>query len=113
MNTHPILVINDQHSLMTDQQRVLDEVFPQGWDVFRVPPQGMNLDNIKDWVDQVDPAQTVIMVSPIPAFFCLLAKRGINFCTLHNDKRAAKEIPDGKGGVKVIHTVAPVGWQVV
>lgn len=115
INKKATLLINEQHSLMPDQEMVLQKTFPQGWNEFRVPSQGLTLTEMTAWVSNIeDPTNAVvIMVSPIPAMFCLLAKKGIEFRALHNDHRVAKEVPDGKGGVRLIHTVAPEGWQLV
>lgn len=109
------VVINSAHNLMPDQVRVLDESFRQGWERYNVPESGWTLEQIReDVLPELETAVTVF-ASPVPALILLLAgsRAGHGVYVFHNDNRVAREVPDGKGGVKVIHTVAPDGWVLV
>ena len=109
------VIINKAHTLMPDQVRVLDESFRQGWERYDVPETGWTLSQIReDVLPELETAVTVF-ASPVPALILLLAgsRAGHGVYVFHNDKRLAKEVPDGKGGVRVIHTVATDGWELV
>jgi hypothetical protein len=106
-----LAVMNEQHSLLEDQQRVLDENFPE-WELFSVPAQGWKLDEIREVV-YTHPDDEFVFVSPVPGLMALCASYGIPFTVFHNDKRVAKEITTPDGGKKIIHSVAPTGWELV
>ena len=39
----PVVIMNQAHSLMQDQQAVLDKTFSQGFDILGVPTDGWTL----------------------------------------------------------------------
>lgn len=100
----PIVVMNEQHSLLPEQTALL----PDGYTIASVPATGWDLDTIRqksqEWGDRM-----VILVSPIPALMSIRAKDGKPFQVFHNDRREKRELPDGR----IIHTVAKEGWQLV
>jgi hypothetical protein len=120
-----VVIINEQHKLLPDQERLLNHTFPEGWSRWDVPADGLTA------AEQAEAAadlceEPVIIASPVPFLTARLAAikaaraqrslfidTQINIWVFHNDKRVAKEIPDGKGGVRVVHTVAPEGWQLL
>jgi hypothetical protein len=119
-----IVVINEQHNLMAEQQQILDSQY-ESWQLCEVPASGWTLEEQKDKAcelacDQADK----VMASPVPYLLMSLAyTRGVNSemspgrCLIfrgdlylfHNDKREKKELPGGK----VISVVAQTGWQLV
>lgn len=129
------VVLNEAHKLLPDQERLLNEQFPDGWELLSVPADGWNLDQQLQMVDKLwTKTAPVVFASPVPVLLGKLvssrAARRRQLLTeawsppmqrvlpgpvlvLHNDRRVAREVPDGKGGVKVIHVVAPDGWQLV
>ena len=62
---------------------------------------------------------TLVFASPVPGLMALWAREmatmdgAANMSAFHNDCRVSKEVPDGKGGVRLIKTVAPTGWVLV
>ena len=121
------IIINEQHTLLSDQARVLNEKFGQGtWSTLTVPSAGWTLEEIRTLTDRFNTG-TVVFVSPIPALLCSLADKAgyqagydrgsdtipseppLVVLVFHNDNRVAKELPGGK----IIHTVAPDGWILV
>jgi hypothetical protein len=109
------VIINKAHNLLPDQVRVLYGAFRQGWERYDVPESGWTLSQIReDVLPELEDCITVF-ASPVPALILLLAcsRAGYGVYVLHNDRRVAREVPDGKGGVRVIHSVAPDGWELV
>lgn len=121
-----MVILNEQHTLLPDQKRRLDEVFgDDGWETYPVPAEGWVreeiikqaegiLRNALAWKDDHD--YTVVFASPVPALLVILARHSgserkpiLGVFVFHNDKRIAKELPGGKS----IHTVAPDGWEFV
>ena len=109
------VILNEQHSLLPAQTALLDAKFGAGgWKIFPVPATGWTRQEIETLaVELAEPARAlaVVFASPIPLLIARLAARKDLVLVFHNDRRVAKEVPDGKGGVKVIHTVAPDGWE--
>ena len=121
------VVINQQHKLLPDQERLLNETFTAGWFRWDVPADGLTAEAQAAAASELS-IWPVVIASPVPFLTARLAvikamraQRGlfldeeaqIALWVFHNDSRIAKEIPDGKGGVKVLHTVAPEGWQLL
>jgi len=132
MTKKRFIIINEQHSLLPDQERALGEHWSSGYEteIIKVPPEGWTYEKMIKIAGKISsgandkkidsppwPDVVVIFVSPVPALMLLLARLhrylSLEALTFHNDKRVAKEVPDGKGGVKLIHTVAPDGWMIV
>ena len=126
-----IIIINEQHKLLTAQERLLDEQF-SSWDVLSVPAKGWTYDEVLEQCEDIlqaleliltiegpgkpelgFPALTVVFASPVPAMMVVLgrAARGadLDVCAFHNDRREAKELPDGR----IVHTLSPEGWIIV
>ena len=111
-----LVILNEQHKLLPDQERLLNEDFEHvGWEIFPVPAEGWTLEQIKEEVLPDLFNRAVVFASPVPALLLFLASQrgGERVWLFHNDRRVAKEIPDGKGGKKLIHVVATDGWQLV
>ena len=105
-----LVVINEQHKLLPNQTRVLNETFGEGaYEMVLVPADGWTLDQIREQTEQAGNS-TIVFVSPIPAMILFAAQRthGVTHI-MHNDKRVKKEIPDGR----IISVVAEDGWVIV
>jgi hypothetical protein len=106
------VVLNEQHQLMEDQKRVLDERFTaDGWELYPVPANGWTLEQMEEKVKSEGLYTVeVVFASPIPAMMKILNSWASNkWHVLHNDRREKKELPGGK----IIMTVAKEGWQIV
>lgn len=123
MNT--VVIINKAHKLLPDQERLLNQAFPTGWTRWDVPEEGLTAEAQAAAAAELC-EHPVVVASPVPFLTARLAAikaaraqrslfidTQINLWVFHNDRRVAKEVPDGKGGVRVIHTVAPEGWQLL
>jgi len=133
VNDKIFVFLNSQHKLLAEQEEILNASFGTGtWEIFEVPAEGWTIEEIEKVAENnFQNGETAVFASPIPALISRLAfSRGawswsetINhqpdsvFCgavwIFHNDRRVSKEVPDGKGGVRIIKTVAPTGWQLV
>ena len=124
------VVLNEQHKLMDDQKRILDERFgTENWELFLVPKSGWKLEQMKEVAKKLLTgitcySEVVVFASPVPALMALIAE-GVSKCSsehgetgytwwipffvLHNDRREKKELPDGR----IIMTVAKEGWVIV
>lgn len=108
------VVMNASHSLLSSQISLLGG--EGNFEIVTIPGEGLTLPQIEDLVGQLaqddfeDSQSSLVVLSPIPALLAGLARKGVPFSVLHNDRREAKEIPDGKGGVKLIHVIAKEGW---
>ena len=103
------VVLNEQHKLMNDQVKILNERFgEENWELLMVPKSGWDLKEMKEVVETLK-NETVCFASPIPALMKLVAATDKEFFVLHNDRREKKELPNGK----VIMTVAKEGWVIV
>ena len=103
------VILNEQHKLMDDQKRMLDERFgTENWEIASVPKNGWDLKEMRN-VAEILKNETVCFASPIPALMKLVAATDKEFFVLHNDRREKKELPNGK----IIMTVAKEGWVIV
>jgi len=112
----PLVLLNEQHSLLPDQLRLLDARFPNGWTIMSIPTEGWTLKEqrniVKDW-----PNCTAIFASHVPYLLSALAQKAgnwddnsCNYCLVfHNDNRDKKELPNGE----TISVNARTGWQLV
>ena len=115
-----VVVINEQHSLLPDQIRALDENYADGYELHKVPSDGLTLSQQDTLAQELVNSKydDIVFASPIPALIILCSRydtagrEWVRIRVLHNDKRVAKEI-DTPQGKKIIHTVAPDGWQIV
>ena len=120
-NEKALVVLNEQHSLLPDQKRKLDRTFGGGWEIFPVPAEGWTRDQMEVEIHlRLEEFRgVVVFASPIPLLIklCTLSMALLDIpwgvMLFHNDRRVAKEVPDGKGGTKIIHTIAPEGWELV
>jgi hypothetical protein len=107
-----LLVINEQHEVLQDQQKAICEDFCANPLICRlnIPANGMKADELKKLAKDLAACRChIVFASPIPLLLLLLSSRGKNLVgVLHNDKREKKELPNGK----VISVTAQEGWQV-
>ena len=124
-----IVIINETHTLMEDQVKVLNERFGEGnWELYSSPKEGWSknemdhqIEKIKSMVKEYGKLH-VVFASPIPYMLMELVRNEIyipsaEYCentglfvhVLHNDKREKKELPNGK----YIAVVAKEGWQLL
>ena len=104
------VIINEQHKLLPDQSRALDEALGAGaWTVQTVPAAGLTLAEIDAMARAIPCGVGLVMASPIPALMVLAAWWGRKVRCLHNDKRDKVETPDGR----ITMRVAADGWVVV
>jgi hypothetical protein len=111
-----LIILNENHSLLPDQEYRLAVDFA-GFtpEVLHVPAAGWTIEQIKTVVEFEIGNLPVVFASPIPAMILLLAgqRAGVGVYVFHNDRRVAREFPMTDGTIKVVHTVAPDGWQIV
>jgi hypothetical protein len=120
------VVINEQHSLFPEQEKILDAKFPK-WEFYKIPAEGLTLDEQRLAVKELK-ENIVVFASPVPFLMkelayiagfadpanCenangLLVGYGTQVLVFHNDKRIKRELPGGK----IISVVAETGWQLV
>lgn len=109
--------LNEQHSLLPSQEEALDARFER-WEIHPVPATGWTIYEMDEQLNKLPPLSYAVFGSPIPYMIGTAAARARNdqwgVFILHNDKRQAKEVKDRETGqTKVIHTLAPDGWQLV
>lgn len=118
----PVVIINEQHTLLEDQIDKLIERYPHGWEFLKVPAEGWD----REKMDLIMESLTgmVVFVSPIPYMInklaydlgCAHGGHEANYRTsrynitevmvMCNDKREKKELPNGK----TISITAKTGW---
>ena len=130
------IVINEAHSLMVSQEKLLEETFSEGWETLMVSKDGWNQKEQMEALASIGSSrrgtcnqeETVIFVSPVPLMIkaaaadaaCSHARQddhggllppavnvNITKClVMSNDRREKKELPNGK----VISVVSQEGW---
>jgi len=119
------VIINEQHSLFPQQKEILDQRF-QSWEFFKIPAEGLTLDEQRQIVQELK-ENIIVFASPVPFLMkelayisgfadpinCenangLLIGYGTQVLVFHNDKREKKEING-----RIISVVAETGWQLV
>jgi len=125
------VIMNENHTLLPEQERILKEMFPDLEPEFLfAPATGWTKEEMDKIVASFKEAaigpdryhtQDVVFVSPIPYLLRELTRAevdaypeysidtGIWVSVFHNDRREKKELPDGR----VIQVVAQEGWQLV
>ena len=125
------VIMNENHTLLPEQERILEEMFPDLEPEFLfAPATGWTKEEMDKIVASFKEAaigpdryhtQDVVFVSPIPYLLRELTRAevdaypeysidtGIWVSVFHNDRREKKELPDGR----VIQVVAQEGWQLV
>lgn len=109
-----VLVMNEQHSLLPEQEVLLgDKVGENELVEIKVPAEGWTIQQMESLIDDLitDPPLEVIFVSPVPYLIRKLAGiwSGRKVLLFHNDHREKKELPNGK----IIFTVPQTGWKLV
>ena len=112
-----IVIMNEQHSLLTEQKLGLSDMFKDSWEIKNVPAKGwtwQEQDKITKDLINTDITH-VVFVSPVPVLLRNLSYehgKDLNnpaVLVFHNDNREKKELPGGK----IISVVAQEGWQLV
>lgn len=111
-----IVIINEQHNLMEDQVRILNEQF-ESFERENIPQDGMTLkeiENLANWLidKRFEDGSVTVFASPIPALIKFVvqgSEENEDVRVFHNDNREKKELPNGK----IIMTVAQTGWVLV
>jgi hypothetical protein len=112
------VILNEQHSLMEEQQQLLNEKFGDNWEIVPVPANGWTLaEQHKKVVELVNKYGDVVFASPVPFLMKEVSRESIigenislfNVYVFHNDNREKVELPNGK----IIFKVAKTGWQLV
>lgn len=113
MNTY--LIINETHSLLPDQVRVLEEKGMSDYEEIRIPKEGWDARTrfslAHEWAER---GGRYIFVSPEPVILGRLAhlsvfRKDVAVYVFSNDRRVKKELPDGR----IVQTIAPTGWKLV
>lgn len=120
------IIINESHSLLPEQERLLNETFDR-YEFLFVPKDGWSFyDQQRIARDLVLEGGSVVFVSPVPillayiGFYKGYGRAGLDIgqpfvgvrtdlYVFHNDQRIKKELPNGK----IIQTVSETGWQLV
>ena len=125
-----IIVINENHTLLPEQERILKEQFDLEVEFLFAPATGWTKEEMDEIVTSVKKAaigpdrylnQYIVFVSPVPYLLRELTRietisypecsieTGVRTYVFHNDRREKKELPDGR----MIQVVAQEGWQLV
>ena len=122
-NIRNIVVINEQHNLLPQQQKIITTELGDNIELMKIPAEGINRQQIEKMVGELDSLTNVniIVLSPIPLLLARLAhisgaiqitQDGMTtnrVWILHNDRREKKELPNGK----IISVVAQEGWELI
>ncbi len=108
-----IVVINEAHTLTEQQAALIGE-----HERYNLPAGGATLAQAEDMAKELASKHMfgradILIVSPFPALMVKLGRRGVPYRVLHKDKRVADEVTNPDGSKKVIHHVAPDGWEIV
>lgn len=125
-----VIIINESHTLLPEQERILKKQFTDLEPEFLfVPASGWTKEEMDQIVASFKEAarpnryrfQYIVFVSPVPYLLRELTRvevdaypecsfqTGILVYVFHNDRREKKELPDGR----IIQVVAQEGWQLV
>lgn len=109
-----VVVMNESHSILPEQEKILNERFGDDWNFYLIPKEGWNLQDMDNVFTTLVQYPNVIFVSPVPYLIKKLSYYqgegyNIKVYVFHNDKREKKTLPDGR----VISTIAKEGWQLV
>lgn len=106
------LVKNEQHKLLAQQKKLLDDFANACKAIVKtinVPAEGLTLEQIEQEVHNLPARSALVFLSPIPAFILMAMDAGFEVYAFHNDKRTKKVLPDGR----VIMTVPDDGWVLI
>ena len=108
-------VINKAHSLMVEQEQILNSLISEGDDLIRVdvPEEGLTLEQqielSHSLMDEMNGDDYLIFVSPIPCmigYICSTIESSKNILIFGNDKREKKELPNGR----IVQVISKTGW---
>lgn len=126
-NTMALVVMNEQHSLLPEQELILEQEYPvQGYKILKVPSEGWSREDMDKVVDDIIAKKygdfgnglylDIVFLSPIPYLIRELTRKEHYSCgnnlfvrIFHNDIREKKVLPSGQ----VISVVAKEGWQLL
>jgi len=109
------VVINEQHSLLPDQERALKEAGFEQFELLKIPASGLTKKEQIELAEKlVDEERVIVFASPVPVLmaqvaFCAGHGKDVDVNVLHNDRRDKKELPNGN----IVSVVAKEGWEVV
>jgi hypothetical protein len=112
------IVINEQHSLLKPQEELLNSTFDSGLiKKMSISSSGLTKGEMDDLLN-AHKDDILVFVSPIPYMMAESAFRAgqgqrADIYLFHNDIRESREIEAPDGTKKVIHTVSPLGWQLL
>lgn len=122
--TKVVVVMNEQHTLIAEQERILNESF-ESYEFLHSPASGWTIEEMNEKIKELQQADIVVFVSPIPYLIKRLSySEGYNAAyeppfpphphvprvlIFHNDRREKKELPDGR----VIQVIAQTGWRLI
>lgn len=125
MKTIIIIIINEQHSLLPQQEQLIRKKLGQEIELKKIPSEGINRQEIEELAKELGLLHNVniVVLSPIPLLLARLAyysgvydtlamyggSPGNPVYILHNDKREKKELPNGK----IISVTAQEGWELI
>ena len=128
-----VVVINEQHSLMPIQEKIIKERFGTEIEFNKIPDKGLNLEEIDQLSDDLIFKEDVniVIVSPIPVLIAKLAyffgeynetievasklkikisgKTNSKAYMFYRDMRNKEETKDGK----IINTIENEGWKLI
>jgi len=110
------VVINEQHTLLPDQERIIKEAGYDKIDFIKVSADGWDKSQMDDFINSYNYRNDIVFVSPIGYMIkhvsSLMALKTMNniqcgeVLVMCNDNRDKKELPNGK----IISVVAKEGW---
>lgn len=116
------VILNEQHKLLPEQEKILNEKFGAEWKIYPVPELGWNkvqTSNVEWELWKDHPHAVFVFASPVPL---LLANMSVTVgynrkdypdefqvYLFFNSHREKKELPNGK----IIFTVPQKGWELI
>ena len=108
-------VINKAHSLMVEQEQILNSLTSEGDDLIRVdvPEEGLTLEEQIHMayaiMDEMNKGDYLVFVSPVPCMVGYVTARldiSKNMLIFGNDTREKKELPNGR----IVQVISKTGW---
>ncbi|MGL5440348.1 MAG: hypothetical protein ACRDA4_08250 [Filifactoraceae bacterium] len=114
------VIINETHTILEGQKKILDEKFGSKWEFEKIPAAGLNLDEQLELARVLEMrCEGVVFISPVPVLLAQCSYYGsknqeLGSCqfgvgVFHNDKREKKELSNGK----IISVTAKEGWELI
>lgn len=110
------VVLNEQHTLLPDQVRELNEKLGPGgkrWTILHAPASGWTVGQMREIAAAWPRSVGAVMASPIMGLALELCRAGRRVSALVNDRREAVEVKNPDGSVRIQHRVAADGWQII